>query len=792
MIARDAETTLGTCLQSFREYVSQIIVGVDELTRDKTAKVARWYGASTFPVKVSDWHECPQHERFLAQDFAAARNASFKHLDPDLDFHMWVDADDFLEGAAVLPELTRRVPAPVIGLWSPYEYAYLLREDGSRQANTIFHRERILRTKLNGKPVRWTWKHRVHEVCTPNPDGPWLMAEHVRWVHQHQQHKTEQSAPRNLKLLQIEYEDKPDDQRTVFYLGNQYFAMSLWEQAIQWYEHYTALKDTNPYELWQSYVYMSFAFERLGDMTNALKAAMGAIEARPEHPEPYYRLSQIYTVTGEYEKSLWWAKEGDTKVDAPFFAFKNPMDRVYNKWLPVAEALYRLGRTKEAREAWEESQKAFKDERIQATIQDCLAQETAERMAGGFVDVAAHLNEDGVLAVYDKLPEPVKSFGRTRNIAMTILRQRRKALTQPKIIFWCGQALEPWAPPSLSTTGIGGSETAVVEIAKRFAADGWLVDVYNTPDYMEGVYDGVGYWDPGRLPTGESCDVFVSWRDPAGHALPVEAKQKLLWCHDLNYGLGAAVDMHRWPSVLGVSEWHAGMLRNYYNPDGQVSFVPNGIDLSRFDPAIRKVPFRCVYASSPDRGLLRLLDLWPFIVKNEPQAELHVAYGWQNVDKGIDRGSTELLGIKNAVLEKLKTTERVVWRDRLSQTDLAQLYCESYLWLYPTQFLEVSCISAMEAMAGGAVPITTKSGALPETIGGAGLMVPSPAFSRGYPGTWLRVAQGALAAADQRLMYAALGRSRAKELTWDASYARWKTILAVDIKPEVAPEPVTV
>src|SRR5690348_11003092 len=106
LIAKDSEITLGACLASFSPFVKQIVVAVDERTTDKTANVARRYGAKVVPVQVSDWHECPAHRpRVLAQDFAAARNVSFSHLDPDLDYRMWVDADDVLENAHLLPEL---------------------------------------------------------------------------------------------------------------------------------------------------------------------------------------------------------------------------------------------------------------------------------------------------------------------------------------------------------------------------------------------------------------------------------------------------------------------------------------------------------------------------------------------------------------------------------------------------------------------------------------------------------------------------------------------------------------
>lgn len=38
------------------------------------------------------------------------------------------------------------------------------------------------------------------------------------------------------------------------------------------------------------------------------------------------------------------------------------------------------------------------------------------------------------------------------------------------------------------------------------------------------------------------------------------------------------------------------------------------------------------------------------------------------------------------------------------------------LWLYPTHFTEISCITAMKAQAAGAVPVTMTVAALDETV----------------------------------------------------------------------------
>src|ERR1051325_8498109 len=86
LMARNAEKTLPALMESIRPFVKQIVVGVDELTTDRTAAIAKKYGADdVFKLHVSDEHECLQHGKVMAQHFGNARQETFRHLDPNLE-----------------------------------------------------------------------------------------------------------------------------------------------------------------------------------------------------------------------------------------------------------------------------------------------------------------------------------------------------------------------------------------------------------------------------------------------------------------------------------------------------------------------------------------------------------------------------------------------------------------------------------------------------------------------------------------------------------------------------------
>jgi glycosyltransferase involved in cell wall biosynthesis len=174
--------------------------------------------------------------------------------------------------------------------------------------------------------------------------------------------------------------------------------------------------------------------------------------------------------------------------------------------------------------------------------------------------------------------------------------------------------------------------------------------------------------------------------------------------------------------------------------------------------------------------------MWQDIAQVDPACELHVAYGWQNIDKSIGSGwdrDGSMQRLKADCEALMAAQPSVKWRGRLGQDELAKLYQESYAWLYPTSFLEVSCISAMEAMAGGAVPITSAAGALPETIGQGGAIITGNTYSQAWTEYYVAVARGVLQDRGLRFDYINKGNEQVAGLSWDNAYQNhWTPLVA--------------
>jgi glycosyltransferase involved in cell wall biosynthesis len=355
-------------------------------------------------------------------------------------------------------------------------------------------------------------------------------------------------------------------------------------------------------------------------------------------------------------------------------------------------------------------------------------------------------------------------------------------MSSPRIIFYAG-GMEAWAPPSLIHGGIGGSETACIHIADLFARAGWLVDVYGQPGHYEGLFNGVAYLDRKRLPVDAQADVFVSWRQPEAWRVPVKARVTLCWCHDYTYTPESGPDLARYDRVLGVSRWHRDSLARMYGLEN-TDYVPNGIDLALFPTDVPKTHFQCVWSSSPDRDLELLLNLWPRITATEPMATLQIAYGWQGIDARIRQGDQNAAGMKDRIERKIDALPGVTWHGRIGQDALAKIKCASWLAPYDTAFLEVSAISMLENLAAGCVPVTSDSGALPETVGDGGYVIPGSPYSRTQHEMFVRVCQAVLGEANARVSKVIAGRERAKEFTWAKSFERWEAIIAALLEPD--------
>ncbi len=377
-----------------------------------------------------------------------------------------------------------------------------------------------------------------------------------------------------------------------------------------------------------------------------------------------------------------------------------------------------------------------------------------------------------------------------------------------KIVIWTGGALETWGAWSMIDGGIGGSETAAARVADHLARRGHEVEVWGR------VRASVVSYSAGscRFVPVESddvrvdCDVCVSSREPQAIAMQPRCRLSVLWMHDASSGPDWYGYLGHYDLVFCLSKWARKAFLAQY-PDvreSRVLVTRNGVEPALFlrlgetpdhlRPVLKEGDFRYrfVYSSSPDRGLGRLLDLWPRIKKRVPEAQLGVFYGTGNLRRwaaSSSNPSTRTAMLRSCDYVEHRMTELegegVYYFGRVGQADLAQAFLESSLWLYPTSFCETFCITALESQAAGCWPVTSRIGALPETCRAGTLLAEEPS-DPGYDEAFVAAVAEAVSDRGTRLAAQELGEARRHVLThatWAHVAAEWEDLFASKARP---------
>jgi glycosyltransferase involved in cell wall biosynthesis/tetratricopeptide (TPR) repeat protein len=288
------------------------------------------------------------------------------------------------------------------------------------------------------------------------------------------------------------------------------------------------------------------------------------------------------------------------------------------------------------------------------------------------------------------------------------------------IIIGAQMGLEEWGPRKLAREGLGGSETAVIKVAEALAKGNRRPIVYNPID-SPGYYNGVCYRPVDHFRPEIASDLYIAWRMPEAADAGINTRHLSLWFHDTDAGDRLTRERAtRFDSFVVLSEWHRTHILKLYPfiPPEKVFVIGNGVDVSRFEEPARRDLKKVIYSSSPDRGLDIILEyIWPKVLEEVPDAELHTFYGWQNIDKAMTLPGTEYIAKFRAHMNQLLlTSKNVVQHGRVPQDQLAKEMQEGSIWLYPTYFSETYCITAIEAQLAGLFPITSHLAALNETV----------------------------------------------------------------------------
>lgn len=482
--------------------------------------------------------------------FGQQRNFNFKQMPQNSDFLFWMDSDDILIGGEHLFDialLAKERGKDVIF----FTYWYGCKFNGEPSEETFVEvemehmRERLL------KPGTHKWIGRLHETPVPitgyrNNYTSYPYDEKKRPIvvmHTSSLEKAAQTMERNKTILELQLKEERKrgkaDPRTLLYLIKIYAEENneeQWIRALDYGKEYLEKSGWNEEKgvCWEQ---MGIITGKMGDDKKTVEYLHNAIREWPNQPLTYIRLAQAYYNLDNFVSSRHWL-EVASKMD-----LQNKGTNITNfKAMKVmfAQLLVKLAYNadKNIDKAYDASKLLYKEDPSDFNkeqlyfVADLKELNTACDHLNALCQYLHEINEDeAIIKMLDVLPEAITN--------QKFIRQIRTVLAKPKkwgkdeICYFAnfGSAhFEKWDGESYKK-GIGGSETAVVELSKQFVKAGYKVTVYCDP-FKKGEIDGVKYLPWYEFNRKDSFNIFIQWRN-WGLASRIKCRKFYVDLHDV-------------------------------------------------------------------------------------------------------------------------------------------------------------------------------------------------------------------------------------------------------------------
>ena len=303
---------------------------------------------------------------------------------------------------------------------------------------------------------------------------------------------------------------------------------------------------------------------------------------------------------------------------------------------------------------------------------------------------------------------------------------QEECIKSKRILFYTGFSNINWNYSYSMNHALGGSETAVAYLSKAFPSD---YEIYIGGSVAEEKYDNINYinFDTMHkiLNTMPFHTVIVS-RYIAFYELfqDVSFYKSFIWGHDvLLYPYGCEINeyeilskwTHKINGCICQTEWHANLFKSLYPQLNDKMFnINNGLIIDLFKYKSKKVQNRFMYSSCSERGLSRLLQLWPEILEKIPDAELMIS-SYNPFPQNEDE--IRMLSIINKYSSSIKHL------GCLSRDKLYEVMATVEYWMYTSYFPETSCITAMELLTSEVICLYYPIAGLVNTIGDYGIQI---------------------------------------------------------------------
>ncbi|MEK7431820.1 MAG: glycosyltransferase [Cyanobacteriota bacterium] len=303
---------------------------------------------------------------------------------------------------------------------------------------------------------------------------------------------------------------------------------------------------------------------------------------------------------------------------------------------------------------------------------------------------------------------------------------------------------------SIKKEALGGTQIAMFNLAEELSNRGHEVKIFCNCLGSEGIYDGIEYLITNKIISyskEKPADILICVASESILRTKINAKKIVLWIHndyspylnneipDMAEKISAYMCLKA-DKIVAVSNWQKDFVSKIFHiPNNHIKVIGNGVKKYHHDN-IQKIKNRLIYISAPDRGLDILLTIFPELKKEFEDLELHIYSGFSTWGKN-DLFHIEL---EKEIFQKA-IQDSVFLHKPIPNEELSEKLKESYLMVYPNHssdhtyfFGETFGLSVVEAQINGVPVISTKRGALSETIDNnhSGFLIEENNFSDNY------------------------------------------------------------
>lgn len=574
-------------LNSFAKYFDKVFVAVTGVSgeHEKIHKLVKKYGGvsiSTSPKTHPSIYEEVSEGIYKFRRFDEARRVSFEMVPEEYDYISWADVDDILQGGEEIKPLLENCKKHDIDVvYCTYYYQFIKKENALEPI--IFHeRERFI------KRGAFKWSMWLHEVMVPaygrmeekkavQHSFDLEKNQKLLWMHETTNERTAQALGRNLEILEAQAKaEEYKDPRTLFYLAKTYFDVGGQEYLLKsnnMLDRYIKMSGWDE-EIGNAYHYKGLIAQIFNKNAEAIECYKQAIKLYPANMTDYLRLADACFKTNQFDTGFLYLKLASA-VDLP--KSRATIGTPYETKLLYINLKYQEAFIKKdmaEMERWANIRKEYINDGL---LESVLETKEFNKIAESFYNYFVFLSRTApnkLDLLFESLVKPLIDI----EVVMRLSSSRLpKTWGKKDIVYYASFAnkhFEEWTPENLEK-GIGGSETAVIQLAREWVKLGYHVTVYCDCGDRGGVYEGVTYKHYNTINWNDNFNILILWRSPHLVNIP-KAKQLFYDAHDIE-------NMSNWrpekvkaiDKVFFKSKWHRRNLPNI--PNDKAVVISNGV-----------------------------------------------------------------------------------------------------------------------------------------------------------------------------------------------------------------------